>query len=231
MTTDPSPAVRARQLSKSYGPPAARVAVLRDVDLLIHRGERVALLGKSGSGKSTLLNLLAALDVPDAGELAVGGVDLHALDSAGLADYRLRSVGIVFQAFHLLPGRSAQENVEWPLTLAGVSRAERRRRAAEALDSVGLSHRLTHRPSKLSGGEKQRVAVARALIQRPPLVLADEPTGNLDTASGAAVMHLIREHVDRAGATLILVTHDRELAEAHAGRVVEMRDGAIAEGL
>jgi ABC-type lipoprotein export system ATPase subunit len=193
------PAVLARRLVKSYGTGPSRVEVLRAIDLEVAAGGRVALLGKSGSGKSTLLNLLAALDVPDSGELLVGGTDLRRLDSAGLARYRLQSVGIVFQAFHLLPGRSARENVEWPLTLAGVARPERKRRAAEALEAVGMGHRLGHRPSELSGGERQRVAVARALIQKPALVLADEPTGNLDTASGAAVMKLIGDHVDRAG--------------------------------
>ena len=218
--------VEARGLTKDYGP----VAVLRGVSLDIRAGERVAVLGKSGSGKSTLLHLLAGLDVPSAGSLVVAGRDLAALSRNDRADYRRLTVGVVFQAFHLVPTRDALGNVEVPLTLAGVPRRERRRRAAEALDAVGLGHRLTHRPAELSGGERQRVAVARALINRPRLVLADEPTGNLDSATGQEVAALLFEHVRATGAALVLVTHDEELARAGTDRVCRMADGRLADG-
>src|SRR5215470_7581549 len=186
-------AVRAADLTRSFG----TVHALRGVSLTVADGERVALLGRSGSGKSTLLHLLAGLDHPTAGTLAVLGHQLNALDATGLATYRLRTVGVIFQAFHLIAARTALENVALPLLLAGVGRAERERQAAEALHEVGLEHRLHAFPPTLSGGEAQRVAIARAVVHRPPLLLADEPTGNLDSVNAAAVMDLLLEQTRR----------------------------------
>ncbi|MCE9534732.1 MAG: ABC transporter ATP-binding protein [Planctomycetes bacterium] len=216
-------------LSKVYGPPTATIQVLRGLNLTIPQGERVALLGKSGSGKSTLLNLLGGLDVPTSGTIRVGGRDLATMQSNDRADYRLSMVGMIFQAFHLVASRTALENVEMPMTLAGVSKVERRQRAAECLDAVGMSHRLTHFPAQLSGGERQRVAIARALVNRPRLLLADEPTGNLDTATGDEVLRLILEYVHSRGATLLLVTHEEELARQCATRILRMQDGILRE--
>jgi predicted ABC-type transport system involved in lysophospholipase L1 biosynthesis ATPase subunit len=222
-------AVRATGLSKTYGSGPSAVAALVGVDLAIPRGGRLAVVGKSGSGKSTLMNLLGGLDTPSAGSLAVAGRQLAALSRRQLADYRLTSVGFVFQSFHLLPHRTALENVELPLTLAGRPRRERRVAARELLDAVGMGHRTGHTPPQLSGGERQRVAVARALANRPALVLADEPTGNLDSASAAAVMDLLLAQVRDRGVTLVLVTHDEDLAARSADRVVRMSDGQIVE--
>jgi predicted ABC-type transport system involved in lysophospholipase L1 biosynthesis ATPase subunit len=205
------------------------VAALVGVDLAIPRGGRLAVVGKSGSGKSTLMNLLGGLDTPSAGSLAVAGRQLAALSRRQLADYRLTSVGFVFQSFHLLPHRTALENVELPLTLAGRPRRERRAAARELLDAVGMGHRTGHTPPQLSGGERQRVAVARALVNRPALLLADEPTGNLDSASAAAVMDLLLGQVRDRGVTLVLVTHDEDLAARSADRVVRMSDGRVVD--
>ena len=214
-------------LVKEYGPLSARIPVLRGMDLVIPRGERVALLGKSGSGKSTLLNLLGGLDVSTAGSIQVDGHDLAAMTSNQRALYRLSTVGMIFQSFYLVPSRSALENVEMPMILAGLPRAERRRQAAQALDAVGMSHRLSHDPTRLSGGERQRVAIARALVNRPKLLLADEPTGNLDTVTGHEVLNLILDYVKTNGATMILVTHDDELANRCATRLLRMQDGML----
>ena len=214
-------------LVKEYGPPTARIPVLRGMDLVIPRGERVALLGKSGSGKSTLLNLLGGLDVPSAGSIRVAGLELAAMTGNERALYRLNTVGMIFQAFYLVSTRSALENVEMPMILAGLPRVERRKLAAQALDAVGMSHRLSHDPTRLSGGERQRVAIARALVNRPKLLLADEPTGNLDTITGNEVLSLILEYVKTSGATMILVTHDDELANRCATRLLRMQDGML----
>jgi predicted ABC-type transport system involved in lysophospholipase L1 biosynthesis ATPase subunit len=216
-------------LVKEYGAPAARIPVLRGLHLAIPRGERVALRGKSGSGKSTLLNLLGGLDAPTAGRIVVDGHDLSVMSSNERAAYRLSTVGMIFQAFYLVPTRTALENVEMPMILAGGARSERRKAAARALEGVGMSHRLDHLPTQLSGGERQRVAIARALVNRPKLLLADEPTGNLDTATGDEVITLILDYVRDAGATLLLVTHDEELAERCATRILRMQDGMIVE--
>jgi predicted ABC-type transport system involved in lysophospholipase L1 biosynthesis ATPase subunit len=223
------PAVRATGLSKTYGSGPSAVAALVGVDLAIPRGGRWAVVGKSGSGKSTLMNLLGGLDTPCAGSLEVVGRELAKLSRRQLADYRLTSVGFVFQSFHLLPHRTALENVELPLTLAGRPRRERRTAARELLDAVGMGHRTGHTPPQLSGGERQRVAVARALVNRPALLLADEPTGNLDSASAAAVMDLLLGQVRDRGVTLVLVTHDEDLAARSADRVVRMSDGRIVD--
>jgi predicted ABC-type transport system involved in lysophospholipase L1 biosynthesis ATPase subunit len=218
------------RVAKTYGTAAAPVHALRHVTLAVARGERLALLGKSGSGKSTLLQLLGGLDRPTAGRVAVADLNLADLSGDGLARYRLATVGMVFQAFHLIASRTALENVELPLVFAGRPPRERRAAARAALEAVGLGHRLTHRPAELSGGERQRVAIARALVNRPALLLADEPTGNLDSATAAEVMGLVLEHARAAGTTLILVTHDEELAGRAADRVVHLRDGVLEDG-
>lgn len=218
------PLVRTRDLHKSYG----SVSVLRGVTLDVQAGERLAVLGKSGSGKSTLLHLLGGLDNPTSGDLIVAGQTLGQLSRNERANFRRTTVGIIFQAFHLVPSRTAVENVELPMMFAAVPVRERRRQATRTLEAVGLGHRLTHRPAELSGGERQRVAVARALVNRPRLLLADEPTGNLDTTTGAEVMAEILQQVKALGASLVLVTHDEELAARSSDRVLHMQDGVFA---
>jgi predicted ABC-type transport system involved in lysophospholipase L1 biosynthesis ATPase subunit len=214
-------------VSKEFGPPSARISVLRNLSLTIAKGERIAMLGKSGSGKSTLLNLLGGLDVPTEGSIRIDGADLAALTSNERANYRLTTVGMVFQSYNLIPSRTALENVEMPMVLAGQGRAERRRHAAQALAAVGMSHRLKHYPNQLSGGERQRVAIARALVNRPRLLLADEPTGNLDTATGKEIVALLLDFLQASGASMLLVTHDEELARRCATRTLRMQDGVI----
>jgi len=216
--------VRALGVRKVYRS-GAEVEALRGVDLEVARGEMVAVVGPSGSGKTTLLNCLSGLEHIDAGEVEVDGHDLASLSDNDRTDYRARSMGFVFQAFNLLPVLSAAENVEIPMLLLGASMKEARERSIETLELVGLGPRADHRPDQMSGGEQQRVAVARALVHRPAVVWADEPTGNLDTDSSEAVMGLL-EKLNAEGQTLVLVTHDRGLA-ARAARVIEMRDGRI----
>jgi predicted ABC-type transport system involved in lysophospholipase L1 biosynthesis ATPase subunit len=220
-------AIRALDLSKAYGAAAAPVYALRGVSLQVERAERVALLGKSGSGKSTLLNLCGGLDRPTSGGLDVAGHDLGRLSGRELARFRSRAVGMIFQAFNLIPSRTALQNVELPMVFAGLPPQQRRAEARRALEAVGLGARIHHRPSQLSGGENQRVAVARALVNRPEIVLADEPTGNLDSATAREVMALILDHVRVHEATLILVTHDEELAAACTNRVLRLKDGQL----
>jgi putative ABC transport system ATP-binding protein len=222
-------AVRIRDVVKVYGTPAAPVHALRGVTAEVRRGERVALLGKSGSGKSTLLNLLAGLDRPSAGALWVGGRDLAELSGNELAQYRLTAVGMIFQAYNLIPSRTAEQNVELPMVFAGLSPAARRTAARQALEAVGLGDRRQHRPAELSGGEMQRVAVARALVNRPPLLLADEPTGNLDSATAEGVIALLTDYLRAHGTTLILVTHDEDLAGRCADRLLHLRDGRLLD--
>jgi predicted ABC-type transport system involved in lysophospholipase L1 biosynthesis ATPase subunit len=222
-----SPFIDVRGLTKTYGSGPTAVTALAGVDFAAAAGERVAVLGKSGSGKSTLMNLLGGLDTPTSGTLTVAGRGLGSLSRRQLADFRLTRVGFVFQSFHLLPTKTALENVEVPLVLAGRPRAERRAAAREVLAAVGMDHRADHVPAKLSGGERQRVAVARALVNHPRLILADEPTGNLDSASAAAVMELLLTRVRDLGVTLILVTHDEDLAARSADRLVRMADGRV----
>lgn len=225
---DGEAAIRAVEVRKMYGTKAAPVEALRGISIDVASGERVALLGKSGSGKSTLLNLLGGLDRPTSGELRVGGRDLHQLSGREMARFRSSTVGIIFQSFNLIASRSAVENVELPMVFAGRSSRDRRSTARDALEAVGLGARLAHRPNQMSGGESQRVAIARALVNRPRIVLADEPTGNLDSQTARQVMELILGHVREHAATLVLVTHDEDLAATCTDRIVRLSDGRIA---
>ncbi len=197
------------------------------VSITIGAGEFVALLGTSGSGKSSLLNLIAGLDTPTSGEVTVLGKNLAALSRMELAKYRLQTVGMVFQSFNLIPSMTLLENVELPLRFAEVERDKRRGLAEQALHRVGLSGRLQHRPTELSGGEQQRASLARALINGPKLLLADEPTGNLDSRTGSEIMNFIREFNQNMGMTVIMVTHERALAEKYAGRLIFLADGKL----
>jgi predicted ABC-type transport system involved in lysophospholipase L1 biosynthesis ATPase subunit len=230
MSTDsPAPLIRAVDLAKTYGRPPTAIRVLSGVSLAIRAGERVAILGKSGSGKSTLLNLIGGLDAPTAGSIEVAGRDLATMTPNERAHYRLGTVGMIFQAFHLVASRTALENVELPMYFAGRRGVERRRAARQALEGVGLGDRLTHRPSELSGGERQRVAIARALVNRPAILIADEPTGNLDSVTGNEVVELLIKHLEATAATLLLVTHDEELAERVTHRILRIHDGKLTE--
>ena len=214
-------------ITKVYDTGKVQVEALRGIDLTVQKGEFVAVVGPSGSGKSTLLNLLGCLDTPSDGDYRLSGETVAGLDRDQLADIRNRRVGFVFQNFNLLPQLSALENVEMPLLFGGIGRSERRKRALERLDAVGLADRVEHKPTELSGGQMQRVAIARALAMNPDIVLADEPTGNLDTGSGSDVMSVLTDLWDQ-GATLIVVTHDKALAK-RANRMVEIRDGLVVE--
>ncbi len=218
--------IEGRALARRYKVGGQEVRALDGVELEVSRGELVALVGPSGSGKSTLLNLLGGLDRPSAGTVRVADLELGRASDAQLVRYRRERVGFIFQSFNLLPMRSAIENVETPLILASAKPRERRQRALELLGSVGLAARANHRPSELSGGEMQRVAVARALANRPLLLLADEPTGNLDSQTGQGILDLLRQAVREQAVTLVLVTHDPRVA-SHADRVIHMLDGRI----
>lgn len=220
-------AIRTAGLIKSYGSSSSPVYALRGVSIEVMQGERISLLGKSGSGKSTLLNLLGGLDHATSGSLRVGGRDLDRLTRRELSRFRSTTVGMIFQSFNLILSRTAIENVELPMIFAGRAPRERRALAVEALELVGLGNRLHHRPAEMSGGENQRVAVARALVNRPEIVLADEPTGNLDSDTAKMVMGLILGHIERSGATLVLVTHDEELAETCTDRILRLKDGQM----
>ncbi len=221
-------AVEAIDVRRTYRVGTVEVQALRGVSLRVAAGDYVALIGPSGSGKSTLMHLLGLLDRPTSGQLMVNGRDVRTLDDDGLAAQRNRTIGFVFQAFQLLARTTAVDNVALPLIYRGVARRERRERAVAALESVGLGHRLDHRPAQLSGGEQQRVAIARALVGDPALLLADEPTGNLDTATGTEVMAILEQLNRERGVAVMLVTHDREVA-ARARRQVRMRDGLVLD--
>lgn len=219
------PVIRIESLRKDYVLGAETVHALRGVDLLVERNGYVAVMGPSGSGKSTLMNLIGCLDTATAGEYWMNGTEVSKLDDDELAHIRNREIGFVFQTFNLLPRATALHNVELPLTYAGVGGRERRERAVEMLERVRLGDRMEHKPAELSGGQRQRVAIARALINRPALLLADEPTGNLDSQTGAEIMQLFDE-LQQAGQTIVLVTHERDIAE-HAHRQIVLRDGLI----
>ena len=221
------PVIELERVTKVYRTGSIAVAALRGVSLSILPGEYVAVIGPSGSGKSTLMHILGCLDVPTSGRYRLAGEDVGGMSEAALAEVRNRRIGFVFQQFNLLASMTAWQNVELPLVYAGVPRAERKERAMEALASVGLASRVAHRPGELSGGQQQRVAVARALVTEPDLILADEPTGNLDSVSAADVLRLMDELHD-AGRTLVLITHDAEVASA-SERVLGIRDGLVTE--
>ena len=205
----------------------ALVHAVDDVTVSVRPKEFVALLGSSGSGKSTLLNLMAGLDRPSSGAIFAHGRNLAEMSSEDLAQHRSHTIGMVFQAFNLLPRMTLEENVELPLRLAEVDRNDRAGRVREAVERVRLSARLTHRPSELSGGEQQRAALARALVNRPTILLADEPTGNLDSATGDAILHLLQEINESLGMTIVMVTHDRDRAARYAHRIITMGDGKL----
>lgn len=217
--------IRLEHISKIYHPGENEIRALSDVSLTIHKGEFVAIVGQSGSGKSTLMNLLGCLDTPTDGAYILEGSDVSTLSDQQLSAIRNRQIGFIFQGFNLIPSLTALENVELPLIYRGVGREERRRAARESLERVGLSNRMRHRPAEMSGGQQQRVAIARAIAAHPPILLADEPTGNLDSASGADVMDILRS-LNRDGHTVILITHDSGIAAA-IDRVVHIQDGQI----
>jgi putative ABC transport system ATP-binding protein len=221
--------VAAANVHKSYLLGATAVGALRGVDLEVRRGEFVALMGPSGCGKTTLLNLIGAIDRPSRGTLRIDGVDLQGLDEDRLADLRRDRIGIVFQFYNLIPTLTARENVEVPMQFKGVRTAARRQRALELLERVGLRDRADHQPAELSGGEQQRVSIARALANQPALVLLDEPTGDLDSATGNEVVSLLQEINRRDGVTMVIATHDRAIA-ARSNRIVRLRDGRV-EGI
>jgi putative ABC transport system ATP-binding protein len=218
--------IRFEKISRRYQMGGETIHALREVSLQIERGEYVAIMGPSGSGKSTLMNLIGCLDTPTSGTYHLNGVDVSGMDDNQLAEVRNREIGFVFQTFNLLARSNALHNVELPLIYAGMPSAERRRTALEAVASVGLTDRMHHKPNELSGGQRQRVAVARALVNKPSILLADEPTGNLDSRTGEEIMALF-EDLSRKGNTIILVTHEEDIAR-HARRILRIRDGLIA---
>ena len=224
------PLIHCQALEKLYGSGEASVHALRGINLSIQRGDSVAIVGPSGSGKSTLLQILGCLDRPTSGHYRLDGVDVLALDDDGLSELRGRRIGFVFQAFHLFQRLDLIDNVALPLLYQGVTTSERRERARAALQTVKLGHRLHHRPYQLSGGEKQRCAIARAIVHEPPLILADEPTGNLDSGVKSEILEFLKELRKKLGITVVLVTHDDATAQ-WAERIVRLRDGAIEGGL
>jgi len=219
--------LEARNVTREYRMKAETVNALAEISVEVGRGEFVAILGTSGSGKSTLLNLFGGLDRPTSGEILFDGQSLAPLSSWEMSRYRLRRVGMIFQSFNLIPTMTARENVALALAFAGLANNERRRRSLELLDRVGLSKRADHQPSELSGGEQQRVSIARAIANKPQVLLADEPTGNLDSNRAAEVMGVLDEMRRRDGKTIVLVTHDHELASEFATRVIRLKDGKV----
>jgi putative ABC transport system ATP-binding protein len=222
---DEAPVIELLEVGKTYASGSLSVDALRDVTLRIERNEMVAIVGPSGSGKSTLMNILGCLDHPSAGTYRLAGADVSDLDEDALAEVRNRRIGFVFQQFNLLPSLTAWRNVELPLVYSGMDRRERRERALDALGRVGLGDRADHRPGELSGGQQQRVAIARALVTEPALILADEPTGNLDSTSSGDVLALMA-NLHRSGRTIVLITHEADVA-ARAERTIHIRDGRV----
>jgi putative ABC transport system ATP-binding protein len=223
----PHPVIHVDRVSKTFELGEIRVRALRDVSLRIDAGDLVAIMGSSGSGKSTLMNILGCLDIPSSGRYELDGVDVSEMDEDDLADLRNHKIGFVFQSFNLVPRTSALVNVELPLAYAGLRGAERRRRAERALRSVGMGHRLDHQPSELSGGQQQRVAVARAIVTNPAMILADEPTGNLDSHSTEDVLRIFAR-LNEEGRTVVLITHEPDVA-AQAKRMIRLSDGELVE--
>ena len=219
------PLIRVRDLCKVYNPGENEVRALDHVDLSIDKGELVGIIGHSGSGKSTLMNMLGCLDVPTSGNYYLNGKDVSNMTDDELSDVRNVEIGFIFQGFNLIPNLTAKENVELPLIYRGVSKKEREDLAVESLKAGGLEHRLDHKPSEMSGGQQQRVAIARAIAARPPVILADEPTGNLDSRSTQEIMEVLKE-LHRSGRTVILITHDDEIA-AQVNRVIRIKDGKV----
>ncbi len=219
------PIIKVRNISRIYKVGQETIYALRSISLDIRKNEYVALMGSSGSGKSTLMNVLGCLDTPSGGEYYLNGIDVAHLNDNELAEIRNKQIGFVFQTFNLLPRSSALENVALPLVYAGITKEERDRRALKALQDVGLGDRVTHRPNELSGGQRQRVAIARALVTNPAIILADEPTGNLDSKTSNEIMALLAEIHDK-GNTVILVTHEEDIAR-YAHRIVRLRDGLV----
>ena len=226
MAADPTPLIRIRSLGKHYRRGDQTIPVLLDIHLTVMPGEFVALMGPSGSGKSTLLNLIAGIDSPSSGTIEIGGVDIATLSEGQLADWRAQNVGFIFQFYNLMPVLDARENVELPLLLTALSGRERRQRAEFALAMVGLADRMDHKPAELSGGQQQRVAIARALVTDPTLIVADEPTGDLDRESAEAVLKLLQRLNREVGKTIVMVTHDQRAAEA-AHAIMHLEKGEL----
>jgi putative ABC transport system ATP-binding protein len=225
MTMPSAAVIDLEDVHKTYQMGTFAVHAVRGITLQVQRGEYVAIMGMSGSGKTTLMNILGCLDMPTRGTYRLNGVDVSTADEDDLADLRNREIGFVFQSFNLIPRTRALSNVELPLSYAGLGRAQRRRRALWAMDQVGLTDRVDHLPSELSGGQQQRVAIARALVTNPALMLADEPTGNLDTSSTREVLSIF-ERLSEQGRTIVLITHEHQVAD-HADRIVQLRDGEV----
>jgi len=221
--------ITAENVSKTFNSHSNEIRALDQVSVQINDGEKVAIVGKSGSGKTTFLNMLSGLDRPTSGRLLVDGQELGKLGASEMAEYRLKSIGVIFQSFQLIAQRTAAQNIELPLIICGMPSRERKREVKEALEKVGLDHRAKHFPFQLSGGEQQRVAIARAIVKKPAVVLADEPTGNLDSTTTTEIMNLLNQVCEDQSLTLVLITHDLDLADRYTDRQLEMSDGKLAQ--